>query len=64
MTKRETKIIHTNQGYWDGVADRENGKLASWYRGAAKSFGHFNTDYAKGYDIGVFGGEAPPFAIV
>ena len=65
MTKRaETKIIHTNWGYWDGVADRARGQIAKWYRGASKTYGHFDADYASGYNLGLFGGEAPPYAVM
>jgi hypothetical protein len=60
---QETKIIHTNWGYWDGVADRSRNHLAAWYKGAAKHHGHFDPDYAAGYDLGVFGGDAPPYAL-
>ena len=58
------KIIHTNWGYWDGVADRQRAKMAKWYRSGAKNFGHFDNDYAKGYDIGIWGGDAPPLATI
>jgi hypothetical protein len=67
MTKLNNKqfvaVTRTNWGYWDGVADREAQRLAQWYRGAAKNHGHYDPDYAKGYEIGVFGGEAPPYAL-
>lgn len=62
--KSEAKMISTNQGYWDGVADRENGRMAKWYRGAHSTYGHFNADYANGYNLGLFNGEAPEGAII
>jgi hypothetical protein len=61
--KAEAKIIATNSGYWDGVADRERGKLARWYRGCHKNCGHFDVSYAEGYALGVWGKEAPPYAL-
>jgi len=65
MTQREmTKIIHTNWGYWDGVYDRQRAKMAKWYRSGAKNFGHFDADYARGYDIGIWGGGPPAYAVV
>jgi len=57
------KVQRTNWGYWDGVADRARGQLARWYKGAAKNRGHFDPLYAEGYSIGVFGGDAPPYAL-
>lgn len=57
------RICATNGGYWDGVADRERGRLARWYRGTQKNHGHFDPNYAAGYEIGVFGGEPPPYAL-
>ena len=64
LTEAQTrKITHTNWGYWDGVADRARGTLAKWYKGAHKNYGHFDPEYAAGYSIGVFGGEAPPYAL-
>ena len=62
--KAFAKVTHTNWGYWDGVADRERGRLAKWYRGAHKTYGHFNADYAEGYNIGLFNGEPPPYALI
>jgi hypothetical protein len=61
---QERKIIHTNWGYWDGVADHAHQRMAKWYRGAHTTYGHFNPDYATGYNIGIFGGEPPPYAVV
>lgn len=61
--KQEQKIITTNQGYWDGVADRGRGRIAQWYKGAAKNYGHFSADYANGYELGIWGGEAPTYAL-
>lgn len=60
---QERRIIATNGGYWDGVADRQRQRLAPWYRGAAANHGHFCPDYARGYELGVFGGEPPPYAL-
>ena len=59
---KERKIITTNQGYWDGVADRQNQRIAKWYRGAHKNYGHFNADYAEGYSLSLWSREAPPYA--
>ena len=44
---KERKIITTNQGYWDGVADHQNQRIAKWYRGAHSNYGHFDADYAE-----------------
>lgn len=64
LSEREnTKIIHTNWGYWDGVADRQKARMAKWYRSTAKNFGHFDADYAKGYDLGIWGQDPPPYAM-
>jgi hypothetical protein len=60
---KERKIITTNQGYWDGVADRQNQRIAEWYRGAHRNYGHFDADYAEGYSLGLCGKEPPPYAI-
>lgn len=57
------KVQHTNWGYWDGVADRARQRLAKWYCGTHKTYGHFDPEYATGYNIGVFGGEPPPYAL-
>jgi hypothetical protein len=62
MSKKSDLLIR-NQGYWDGVADRAAQRIAEWYRGAAKNCGHFDADYAAGYELGVFGQEAPPYAL-
>lgn len=62
-TTKECKIIHTNWGYWDGVADRERGRIAKWYRGAAANYGHFDPQYAEGYALGLWNREAPPYAL-
>ena len=62
-SRKTTKIIHTNWGYWDGVDDRAKHRIAKWYRGAAKNFGHFDPDYAFGYDRGVWGGDPTQLAI-
>lgn len=67
MTKRMpekevAKIMRKNWGYWDGVADRERGRMAKWYRGAHSTYGHFDALYAEGYNLGIFAGEAPPHA--
>jgi hypothetical protein len=61
--KNFDKIIHTNWGYWDGVADRKAQRMAKWYRGTHKNYGHFNPHYAEGYNTGLFGGEAPSYAL-
>ena len=62
---RETeKIIRRNQGYWDGVADRERSRIAPWYRGAHKTYGHFDPIYAEGYCLGLWNREPPPYAVV
>lgn len=64
LTEKQTAIIvATNGGYWDGVADRQRGRLAGWFRGAAKNHGHFDANYARGYELGVFGGDPPPYAL-
>ena len=60
----ESKIMRTNWGYWDGVADRVHSRLAKWYRGVQRNYGHFDACYAEGYNIGAFGGDPPPYAIV
>lgn len=60
----EAKIIATNSGYWDGVSDRARQQLAPWYRGTKARHGHYDVNYAAGYEIGVFGGDLPPFAVV
>ncbi len=57
------KITHTNWGYWDGVADRKRNRLAQWFKGTAKNHGHFDADYAAGYELGVFDHPAPPYAL-
>jgi hypothetical protein len=61
---QERRIMHRNWGYWDGVADRSRQRLAKWYRGAHKTYGHYDADYAEGYSIGLFAGAAPPFAML
>lgn len=47
-------IVRRNWGFWDGVADRKAGRLAPWYRGAAKDFGHYDPAYAEAYDKAVW----------
>ncbi len=61
---KHSKMCRRNGGYWDGVADRERNRLARWFKGAAKNHGHFDPVYAEGYELGVFGGEAPEGAII
>jgi len=61
--KKEREIISRNSGYWDGVADRAHCRMAKWYRGAHSTYGHFDKHYAEGYNIGLFGGDPPPFAL-
>ena len=66
MKARELdKIIKTNWGYWDGVADRKKSRMAKWYRSAAtkSNFGHFDANYAKGYDLGIWGQDPPPYSM-
>lgn len=61
--KAEAKIIATNQGYWDGFADREGGRIARWYNGAHRTYGHFSAEYAEGYNLGLWNQAAPPYAL-
>lgn len=65
MTERQfRRIVSRNSGYWDGVNDRAHQRMATWYRGAHKNYGHFDADYAEGYNLGIFNGEPPPYAVV
>jgi hypothetical protein len=61
--KQEAEITSRNWGYWDGVADRAHQRMAKWYRGAHKTYGHFNAAYAEGYNLGIFAGDPPPYAL-
>jgi hypothetical protein len=63
LTKQE-KIIHTNWGYWDGVAAARRGNYPKWtkghiYRGAHPCDKH----YGLGFWIGWYNEPAPPYAL-
>lgn len=55
LTPEQTdRLISNNWGYEDGRNDRRRQKLAKWYRGARADYGHYDLDYATGYNAGVF----------
>jgi len=55
MTKFDRQMSE-NQGYWDGVAARERGRLPQWNKSSVYRCKHpFNKAYGEGFWIGWYG---------
>jgi hypothetical protein len=57
--------IRTNQGYWQGVAARQNHRHEPWVKCSVYRCAHpFDQKYAEGYWIGWYDEPAPKGAII
>ncbi len=58
------KIIHTNWGYWDGVAASKTSRYPMWAKGWISRQKHpFDKYYGEGFWIGFYNEPAPPYAL-